>query len=134
MYYIDACIWRDYWENRSDRFRPLGEWAFRFLRSIADQDIVLISEMLLDELHKKYAPEEVVEMLDVVPAASRVDISVSSLQESEAKSLARERGVAFGDALHAVLARDCGATMITRDNHFWKLTDIVDVKKPEDLL
>lgn len=79
MYYIDACIWRDYREDRSDRFRPLGEWAFRFLRSIAGQDIVLIYEMLLDELHKKYAPEEVAEMLDVVPAASRVDISASDI-------------------------------------------------------
>lgn len=30
-YYLDACIWRDYFENREDRFRPLGEWAFRLV-------------------------------------------------------------------------------------------------------
>lgn len=30
-FYLDACIWGDYWENRSDNFRPLGEWAFRYL-------------------------------------------------------------------------------------------------------
>ena len=33
-YYIDSNIWRDYFENRSDRFRPLGDWALMFFKEI----------------------------------------------------------------------------------------------------
>ena len=33
-YYLDTCIWRDYFENRSDKFRPLGDWAFSLIKLI----------------------------------------------------------------------------------------------------
>jgi hypothetical protein len=32
--YIDAAIWRGLHENRSDRFRPLGDWAFELVKKI----------------------------------------------------------------------------------------------------
>lgn len=35
---------------------------------------------------------------------------------------------------HVILARDNNAIMVTRDEHFYKLTDIVSVKKPEELI
>ena len=63
-----------------------------------------------------------------------VTVEISSIQEKEAASLGRVRKVSFGDALHAVLARDNFAVMVTRDKHFLELMDIVEVRKPEDLL
>ena len=33
-FYLDTCIWRDYYENRSDNFRPLGEWALFLINKI----------------------------------------------------------------------------------------------------
>ncbi len=38
------------------------------------------------------------------------------------------------DALHAVLSRDNGAVLITRDAHFELLSFMVEVKKPENLI
>ena len=33
-YYVDTAIFRDYCENRVDRFRPLGEWALAFFKKV----------------------------------------------------------------------------------------------------
>ena len=52
-YYLDACIWRDYFENRSDNFRPLGEWAFRLIKKIIDEGgLFVISDHLINELER----------------------------------------------------------------------------------
>ena len=54
-YYIDACIWRDFYENRSDRFRPLGDWAFDLFRMIIEtQSTVFYSDLIVDELSIAY--------------------------------------------------------------------------------
>jgi len=42
--------------------------------------------------------------------------------------------VPFFDALHAVLARDNKAIMVTRDKHFDELLDITKYKKPEEII
>lgn len=87
-YYLDTSIWRDYFENRTDRFRPLGEWAFLFIKkAVQNSDLILYSGCL-----------------------------------------------AFGDTLHTILARDNKAIMVTRDKHFYKLKDVVCIKKPEELI
>lgn len=47
-YYLDTSIWRDFYENRTDRFRPLGEWAFELFRKIIrEKSIVLYSELVI---------------------------------------------------------------------------------------
>ena len=38
------------------------------------------------------------------------------------------------DALHALIARDNKCIMVTRDAHFKKLLDIINPKKPEDII
>ncbi len=55
-------------------------------------------------------------------------------QLKEASVLCKKRNVAFGDALHSILAKDNNAIMITRDKHFLNLLDIVIIKKPEELI
>lgn len=35
---------------------------------------------------------------------------------------------------NAILSRDNGAILITRDNHFQDLTDIAIIKKPEEVI
>lgn len=61
-------------------------------------------------------------------------MDISESQAKEAAILCKQRKVAFGDALHAILARDNNAIMVTRDKHFLGLADIAEVKKPEDLI
>lgn len=52
-YYLDTCIWIDYWENRTDNLRPIGEFAFKFLNSLEDDDIIYYSDFTIRELKLK---------------------------------------------------------------------------------
>jgi len=135
-FYLDSSIWRDYCENREDRFRPLGEWALRLInKTIENKDIIIYSDFVIEELKIKYSEEEIKKIFEVIDKRNlllKVDISES--QAKEAAILCKKRKVAFGDALHSILARDNNAIMITRDRHFEELQDMVEIKKPEDLI
>jgi predicted nucleic acid-binding protein len=67
-----------------------------------------------------------------VKLQERVDIG--GRQVDEARRISRDRSVSRGDALHAVLARDNNAIIITRDKHFEVLYDIVKSLKPEEAI
>jgi hypothetical protein len=59
-YYLDTAIWRDLHENRTDRFRPLGEWAFELFRVIRkEKSIVLYSDLVVEELFINYDKKEI---------------------------------------------------------------------------
>ena len=53
-------------------------------------------------------------------------------QKESALKVSIKRKAPKGDVLHALIARDNEAILITQDKHFRKLKDIVLVKKPED--
>jgi len=55
-------------------------------------------------------------------------------QARKAKDLSSKRDIPKGDALHALIARDNKATLVTLDNHFKKLLDITKPKRPQDLI
>ncbi|MBS3110269.1 PIN domain-containing protein [Candidatus Woesearchaeota archaeon] len=55
-------------------------------------------------------------------------------QTGKAKDLSSKRKVPKADALHAVLARDNKAVLVTLDKHFKKLSDISKPKRPQDLI
>ncbi|MDD9954418.1 MAG: PIN domain-containing protein [Candidatus Woesearchaeota archaeon] len=135
-YYLDTCIWRDYYENRSDKLRPLGEWAFEFLSQALEKECtILYSDMIVTELAKYYSEKEIFSIFSIIAKnGSILRALISSKQEYEARKLCQEHNIAFGDALHAVLARDNDAIVITRDKHFLSLHSIVVCKKPEELL
>lgn len=135
-YYLDTCIWRDYFENREDNFRPLGEWALSLLKQIIqNKDIVFISDFSIQELKIKYSEQEINSILKIIQAQNLlINLQTNDFQIKEAAKLCKERNVAFADALHAVLSRDNNAILITRDVHFTELLDLVDIKKPEELI
>ncbi|HLC47406.1 MAG TPA: PIN domain-containing protein [Candidatus Nanoarchaeia archaeon] len=135
-FYIDTCIWRDYFENRSDNFRPFGEWALELIRLIIlKNDMILYSKVVIRELSEEYSHEEIENILSIAMKINSLKkVEVTDHQKIEARMLSKERGTAFADALHAVLARDNDAILVSRDRHFQDLTDIATVRKPEDLL
>lgn len=135
-YYLDPSIWRDYYENRSDRFRQLGEWALKLIKDIVEnKELVIYSDIVIDELKIKYDNAGISDIFEIVKKQNLlVKASISELQIKEAAKLCKERKVAFGDALHAVLARDNNAVMITRDKHFLELADVAVIRKPEELI
>lgn len=135
-YYLDTCIWRDYYENRSDRFRPLGEWALKLLNHIIEnKDVIFYSELIINELKTRYNDKEINNIFEIIDKRGLLmRVNISSIQVKEAAKLCKERNVAFGDALNAILARDNKLILVSRDKHFLELTDVAEIKKPEDLI
>lgn len=135
-YYLDTSIWRDYYEDRSDGSKPLGKFALQFLfKAIKDGNRIGYSDFVVEELMVKYAKEEIIAILSIFYHLNLlVKVPISKEQAKEAAVICKKRNIPFGDALHAILARDNKSIMVTRDKHFKKLKDIADIKKPEDLL
>ncbi|MBA3064557.1 type II toxin-antitoxin system VapC family toxin [Candidatus Woesearchaeota archaeon] len=133
-YYIDAAIWRDLHENRSDRFRPLGDWAFELFKKIRkDKGKILYSNLIVDELSIAYEKETIKNLFDDISELLE-KVEIKKGQVMEAKKLSKKFKIPFGDALHGILARDNNAIMVTRDHHFEELQDMINVKKPEELI
>ena len=135
-YYVDTAIWRDLHENRTDRFRPLGEWAFELFRIIREnKSIVLYSDLVTDELFINYDEKEIKKILQIATREKLlIKIEITELQSKEARILSKNLNIPKNDCLHAILARDNAAVLITRDKHFELLQHVVDVRKPEDLI
>jgi predicted nucleic acid-binding protein len=135
-FYLDSAIWRDLHENRNDNFRPLGEWAFEFLRNVRqNKSLVLYSEIVVKELLIAYDYKTIAELFKNLSEDNLlVEVAVSPAQLKEASLLRKKFQVPLRDALHAVLARDNNAVLIARDRHFEALSHLVRVNKPEDLI
>jgi predicted nucleic acid-binding protein len=133
-YYLDTSIWRDYYENRSDNLRPLGEWALMLLRKIIlEGSIILYSDFVIEELKKGYNQNDV-EKIFQIAEGSILKVKINPEDVSKAAILSKTRKVSFGDALHAILAKNNNAILISRDAHFRELSDIAIIKKPEELI
>jgi len=135
-YYIDTSIWRDYYENRADNLRPLGEWAFEFFKKMNEErNIVLFSDLVVEELLIEYSRDEIEEILRILHRGGALKkVEISAVQQEEARKFAADLKIPRKDALHAILARDNGAILVTRDAHFLQLKEVVEVKKPEELI
>ena len=131
-YYFDTSIWLDFLENRDEPNMPKSEWARKLVMKIINKkDKILISGAVKNELigvcYSKYEIETLFR-----PFQNYIlEVYTSKKQYGKAKDLKNKRKVPFLDALHAVLARDNKAVIVTRDLHFNKLLDIIKYKKPE---
>ena len=133
-FYLDTAIWRDYFEDRKDRLQPLGEFAFQFLKNCEKHNyIILYSPLVLHELYSHYSDERVNEVFSSF-ANLLQEVKPQPGQLTEAKKINRKiKDSHTADILHAILARDSGSIMITRDKHFEALTSVVEVLKPEEV-
>ncbi|MFH1588190.1 MAG: hypothetical protein ABIA76_02540 [Candidatus Diapherotrites archaeon] len=133
-FYLDTAIWRDYFEDRSDGLRPLGEFAFQFLKKCWMRNwIVLVSSEVEKELLAYYSRKQVNEIFsefkDVI-----VNVCLFKEQVSEAIAFWVKKGKAFpfSDVLHSVIARDCSTVLVCRDRHFWEI-NLVECAFPEEI-
>jgi predicted nucleic acid-binding protein len=136
-YYFDTCIWRDHYENRiGSQGRPLGKYATNlFANVIKNQDTLLFSEFIIRELKNGFNEKEISEMLNVLYIAGILEkVTMKEEDYKEAKRQGMERNLPAGDVLHALLARKNNAIFVTQDNHCLQLKDIVEVKKPEEII
>ncbi len=134
VFYLDTSIWRDYLDDRSDGVLPLGEFAFQFLKKCREQkDRILYSELVIHELSRHLSQDKIKPVFDDwADVLQRVTISKKQFDESE--RMAKSQNIHSADALHAVLARDNHAVMITRDSHFQNIKDLVTAVKPEEFI
>ena len=134
-FYLDTSIWRDYFEDRKDNLRPLGEFAFRFLKNCGKNGCkVLYSEAVVHELKKDYSDDEIKQFFSCFESFLEI-APISSSQYLEAKKLAKTKIESHeSDILHAIVARDNKAVLVTRDFHFEALRGIVAVNAPEGVI
>ncbi len=133
-FYLDTCIWRDLLEDRKSGFSYLGEYAFQFLKKCRENDYkVLFSELVFDELKTYFSKEEINSLLEPF-LDLLVFVDYTKEETIEVRLVVRNISkVHFVDVLHAIVARDNNAIVITRDKHFEKLTKIVTSLRPEDV-
>jgi len=96
---------------------------------------IIVSDLVIRELKGGY-PEKVVAqiILGVMDPLNTLQVSANTQQTREARVVSRERALPTNDALHAILARDNDAVLITRDKHFKKVADYCRIHPPEELL
>jgi len=120
-YYADSCIWIDFLEDRY----PVN----LFEDCLKHKEELLISDILLDELSRYILVENMRMMLQILESEKLLYKTISTIEQKfEAKNIATQRQIPIGDALHAIIARDYNATLVTRDKHFLRLTDICKVE------
>lgn len=133
LYYYDTSIWIDIYDKRGHN----GEVARKHLEKvILENSYIIYSETNIVEWKRLgFSDHEIHQMLGIAKPNHLKHIHPLKEQIIEAIRLAKQRNIPKADALQAILARDYGAQMVSRDEKdFHKLKDITISKKPEELL
>jgi predicted nucleic acid-binding protein len=133
-YYLDTSVWMDYYEDRKDPSKDIGEMAFRLLwKLLASNSKLVVSTFLLSELKTAYSLDKIRGL--TIPFEKLMEkVDVSDKQREEAKKISEKRRIPKGDAIHAILARDNNAILVSRDKHFKMLKDVCEVMRPEEII
>jgi len=132
-YYIDPSIWMDYYEDRLSGNKKIGEYAFKLLCKLLALEVkIVVSNYILKELERFYSYEQIRGFTSPFERVME-QVSITQEQIKESKILALERNIPKGDALHAIIARDNNAIVISRDHHFEKIPDVCKCVKPEEI-
>jgi predicted nucleic acid-binding protein len=92
---------------------------------------VIISDILKDELKRKLEEQEIQALFSNLLTK---DTKCSGSTLVRASKISKRRRIPFGDAIHAMIAREQNAILVTRDNHFDSLRDVCIITKPEQLI
>lgn len=134
-YYLDTSIWLDFFENRNEPNLPKGDRAHKLLGKVTENnDKVIYSDIVILELGVAgYKSNEIEKLFERIKPIL-IFVESTEKQVRKARDLSLKRKVPKGDALHALIARDNKATLVTLDNHFKKLLDIAEIKRPQGLI
>lgn len=130
-YNLDTSILLDAYEKRGQN----GEEAFKLiLKLIEENAIIILSDIHIKELKDlSYSLDEINSIFRMFKLGNIKRVHITRNQFKEAKKLAFQKNIPKGDVLHAILSRDNGAIMISRNKHF-KILSFIDVKTPKELL
>ena len=134
-YYLDTSIWLDFFEDRDEPNIPKGRWARELIKKIAkENDKILFSDNnLLELINVGYLEFEIKELLKSLESVM-IFIESTEKELGKAKDLAKKKNIPKRDALHALIARDNNAILVTLDNHFKELNDITKSRGPQEFI
>ena len=137
LIYLDTNIYLDYLENRTDKLRPLGEFAFQLIkRAIECEFKIIISGLIIKELINNINENRIKELFKSLKKNNKI-IKTELIKEDKinAIKIQKERKTSFNDTLHAIIANRLKANyLVTRNiKHFYKLNDLVKIILPENL-
>jgi hypothetical protein len=106
-YYFDTAIWMDVFENRKGfSGEPIGKYGFDLLTSIiVNGHKIMISDCLIYEL-SEYYPDFTIQKLIMHLGENAVPVYSTQIEKDFALKISHERKVSYGDALHALLAKE----------------------------
>ena len=127
-YYFDTSIWIDIFEGRDRLSKKLLD------KIIYEDNRIVYSQAIIAELigfgYHFFDIKDLFRPFRYI--LTYVLIAKHNL--GKAKDLASKRGIPKRDALHALLAREYRAILVTRDRDFERLRDIIISKRPEELI
>ena len=131
-YNLDTSILLDSYEKRGSN----GEIAIKFFdKLIKEKENIIFSDLHIKELKGiGYNTEEIRMIFKTFNPNNIKRVHIIKNQLDEMNRLSRIYKIPKRDILHVIISRDNEAIMIANDKHFEKLTNIVEVKKPEELL
>lgn len=136
LYYFDTQIWIDHYLKRGPN-GIYGEQALKLILKIITEDAKIIFSNFNEKEMKDVGLSEIEinTLLSMIKPDHIKRVSVTKVQFEEAHRLAKQREVPLGDTIHALLARDNGAILVSRDEKdFRKLKDVTEFRAPKDLL
>lgn len=137
LIYPDTNFYIDYFENRVDRLRPLGEFAYNLLRkSMLCEYKIILSSLVIDELEFNGYGEKIKDLIKSLKDLDKIIfIKESEDDDRKARKLKKERNTSLNDTKHAILAQKSKALfLVTRNmNDFTELQDLIQLKYPENL-
>lgn len=137
LIYIDTNCYMDYFENRRDNLRPLGDFAYNLLRkSIECEYKIIISSLVIDELEANGFGSKILGLIKDLREINKIVYSEECKEDEEsARAIRKDRKTPFKDTKHAVISHRCGAKFFVTRNmkDFAELNDLVILKYPENL-
>ncbi|MEW6408323.1 MAG: type II toxin-antitoxin system VapC family toxin [Patescibacteria group bacterium] len=134
-FYFDTSIWLDFFENRDEPNLPKGRWAQELINKIIKSDgKVLYSDNNIFELNALGYSIYEIKLMFMKLKQILIFVESTEKEVGKARDLALRRNIPKRDALHALIARDNKAILVTLDQHFQKLFDIIKPNRPQDLI
>jgi len=136
---VDSNIFLDYYLDRKDNLRPLGKFAFQFFRETARcRYFVLITKDVEREIGSVLGlrKEDVwKKVFDSLRKKRKIEIiGYGKDTEERAVLLAKRENIPKTDALLIEVAKENSLILVSRNFHFNKAKDTIEVFKPEELI
>ncbi|MEK6889304.1 MAG: PIN domain-containing protein [Nanoarchaeota archaeon] len=134
-FYFDTSIWLDFLENRNEPNFPKSEWVKALVEKITrEESKIILSDTNILELECVGCSRYEIEDLFGHLKQRIVYVESKENQIGKAKDLSAKRKIPKRDALHAILARDNHAFLITFDEHFKELADILKSHRTDEFI